>query len=175
MPRRKQEAEEQSKISKAKAKPRRIAVHRKVAPKVNELEIARIKELLQEEEQVIEADLRKEFKAMLSERDQVFSRQTEMDAKNKRLIIWIGVTLFMLSIVSFWVSNLDVMIRPKNVAPGERIDAATLQEAKENIGTNLDQVMKEIDRLKTEAKKLEAENAARSSSTPEEKPVVKFK
>jgi len=163
MPRRKSVAVS----DKPKAKTKRVVVRRvKDQPTINQAEIDKLKLLLDEEERVMEADIKQELRNIFNERDQAIKGElTQMDLKNRRLIMWIGVSLFMLSIVSFWVSSLDTVIRGPAPSMYRSIDEAAIDQAKENFSKNLGEVMKEIDRLKLESQKLEAQQKALATST----------
>lgn len=168
MPRRKQENIKEEKNLKSRTKAKRVVVRRKAAVKVNEAELARIKELLDREERSIEVDLKRDFIDILNERDHIINRQTEAEHKNKKLIIWIGVSLFMLSVVSFWIMSLDVLMRPRyDDSLGKEIEGVSLEEVRDNLSTNLDAVMKEVERLRIESDKIKQDLEKTASSTPE--------
>jgi len=170
MPRGKQVAVE----AKAKAKPKKVTIKRaKQEPKINQAEIDRIKSLLDQEEKVLEEDMKVELSKMIDDRDLRMSRElNKIDTKNKKMIMWIGVTLFMLSIVSFWVSSLDVTIRQPYLKSGTQVDQKSLAEYKENLDKTFKEVMIEIDQLKEQSKKLEAAQSSTTTSTSE---INKFK
>jgi|GEM_PF-3053584 hypothetical protein len=164
MPRRKEETISKTKSPKSKVTTRKVAVRKKQEPHINEAEIARIKELLEREDSVLEEDLKRDFREILSERDRVLGKHNESDRRNKLLIIWIGVSLFMLSIISFWIASFDEIVKRPVMGEKPVIDAVSLDEAKDSLGTSLEQVMAEIDQLKKQANQLEADKAMSSTT-----------
>ncbi len=163
MPRRKQEAVE----VKPKAKPRRIAVRStKRAVKINQEELDRIKAIVEQEEREVEEDLKKELSMMMDDRELKMSRElNHQNNKNKKMIMWIGVTLFMLSIVSFWVSSLDVTINSPYTKSGKQIDQKSLAEYKDNLDKTFQEVMVQIDQLKEQTKQTENQATGTATST----------
>lgn len=152
---------------KPKPKAKRVVVRRvKDQPIINQVDIDKLKQLLNEEEREIEADIKHELREIFNERDRAIKGElTQMDLKNRRLIMWIGVSLFMLSIVSFWVSSLDNVIRQPVPSMYRPIDEAVIDQAKEDFSKNLSEVMKEIDRMKLESQRLEAQQKALATTT----------
>lgn len=165
MPRRKQEAVEAKSKIKIKTKPRRITVRSTKRPaKINQEELDRIKSIVEQEEREVEEDLKIELSKMMDDRDLKMSRElNHQNNKNKKMIMWIGVTLFMLSVVSFWVSSLDVTISQTYSKSGQQIDQKALIEYKDNLDKTFQEVMTQIDQLKEATK--ESQPASTTTST----------
>lgn len=151
---------------KSKAKSKRVLVSRAKKPEINHEEIERIKAMLAAEEGAIEADMRKEMSRMIDERDVQMSRQLgDMNAKNKRLIMWIGVSLIMLMIVIFWVSTLDLAVNRSYAKSDKQIDKKSLSEYKDNLDKTFKEVMTQIDKLKEQSQTLSTSSEPSLAST----------
>lgn len=140
-------------------------------PEINQAEAERIKVMLEEEEAVIEADLRHEMSRMISEQDVKMSRQLgDMNGRNKRWIMWIGVSLSMLVIVAFWVSTLDFQVNRNYTESSKQIDPKSLAEYKDNLDKTFKEIMTQIDQLKEQSK--QAGDGQMVSSTTTTEPII---
>jgi hypothetical protein len=74
-----------------------------------------------------------------------------MNSKNKRLIMWIGVSLIMLVIVGFWVLSLDWSVERPYAESVKQIDPKSLSEYKDNLDKTFEEVMTQIDQLKVQS------------------------
>ncbi|HRH21940.1 MAG TPA: hypothetical protein PLJ58_01935 [bacterium] len=119
---------------------------------VNQEQVERIKAMLDQEEENIEKDLRREMTRMIDERQLAMSHELgDMNSKNKRLIMWIGVSLIMLVIVGFWVLSLDWSVERPYAESVKQIDPKSLSEYKDNLDKTFEEVMTQIDQLKVQS------------------------
>ncbi len=131
-----------------------------IEPEINQEEIANLRALLEKEEE-LEADMKRELREVIKTRDKKLMREfSRLENKNRRLIMWVGVIVLMLAIISFWVSRLDVIItRPLATDKTQDFD---LSEASTNMQTTAQEVIKSIDEIKKQAQLLEAGSSTSS-------------
>ena len=128
---------------------KRTSNKRGMKAEVNQEQVERIKAMLDQEEENIEKDLRREMTRMIDERQLAMSHELgDMNSKNKRLIMWIGVSLIMLVIVGFWVLSLDWSVERPYTESVKQIDPKSLSEYKDNLDKTFEEVMTQIDQLK---------------------------
>jgi hypothetical protein len=107
---------------------------RKKSPPIDQADIDRLK-LLVETEEHLESSLKQEMQEIIRARDRQLNRELRhSEERNKRLVMWVGVTVIMLIIASFWIANLlTLTTRDLNIdTPPEKID---IEEAKKNLTT----------------------------------------
>ncbi len=134
-------------------------------PHIDPAEIERLKELIAKEEE-LEAEMRQEVREAVQASDKKLIRELHrLENKNRRLVMWVGVIVLMLIIVSFWVSRLDVIITQPlaNIDTTQNFDLA---EARANMQTMVQEVVKSIEDIKKQAAALEAETNKATSSGP---------
>jgi hypothetical protein len=127
-------------------------------------EIARLRELIEREER-LEQDLKEEVREVARNRDRkLFRELNRQETKNRRLIMWIGVTIFMLIIFALWASRLTLMVaKPIDIGATKDFD---LTEAQANLQKTVQEVVKGIDEIKKQAKQLDEETAKATTSAP---------
>lgn len=127
-------------------------------------EIARLRELIEREER-LEQDLKEEVREVARNRDRkLFRELNRQETKNRRLIMWIGVTIFMLIIFALWASRLTSMVaKPVDIGATKDFD---LTEARDNLQKTVQEVVKGIDEIKKQAKQLDEETAKATTSAP---------
>jgi hypothetical protein len=82
--------------------------------------------------------------------------------REKMMVMWSGVTFFMLLIVFFWFYNLKQVIENNHL---KRADNVSLEEITGNMGDKFVQMKNEMTRIKEFANKANLENKA--TNTPE--------
>lgn len=127
-------------------------------------EIARLRELIEREER-LEEDLKEEVREVARNRDRkLFKELDRQETKNRRLIMWIGVTIVMVVIFALWASRLTSLVsKPLEIGATKDFD---LTEAQNNLQQTVQEVVKSIDEIKTQAKQLDAETIQATTSAP---------
>lgn len=127
-------------------------------------EIARLRELIEREER-LEEDLKQEVREVAKNRDRkLFRELNRQETKNRRLIMWIGVTILMVIIFAIWASRLSLTVtKPLEVGATKDFD---LTEAQNNLQQTVQEVVKSIDEIKTQAKQLDEETAKATTTAP---------
>ena len=127
-------------------------------------EIARLRELIEREER-LEEDLKQEVREVARNRDRkLFRELNRQETKNRRLIMWIGVTILMVIIFAIWASRLSLTVtKPLEIGATQDFD---LTEAQNNLQQTVQEVVKSIDEIKTQAKKLDEETAKATTTAP---------
>jgi len=132
-------------------------------PQIDPAEIERLKALIAKEEE-LETEMKQDLKEAIKNQDKKLIRELHrLENRNRHLIMWIGVAVLMLVVVSFWVSKLDVIVnRPfNNIDETQNFD---LGEARANMQSTIQEVIKGIEDIKQQAKELEAETNQATSS-----------
>ncbi|NCN25033.1 hypothetical protein COT94_04490 [Candidatus Falkowbacteria bacterium CG10_big_fil_rev_8_21_14_0_10_37_14] len=128
---------------------------RKKAPPIDPAEIDRLKLLLETEEH-LESDLRQEMQEIIKTRDRQITRELRhSEERNKRLVMWVGVTIMMLVIASFWIANL-LALTTRDLSIGAKPETIDIEGAKENLTTTMDKVLKDLEAIKREAENLKS-------------------
>ncbi len=130
---------------------------------IDQEEIARLRELIEREER-LEEELRQEVREVSRNRDRkLFQELDRQEAKNRRLIMWIGVTLLMAVIFAVWASRLNLTVsKPLEIGTTKDFDVT---DAQANLQKTMQEVIKSIDEIKKQAKQLDSETAS-STATP---------
>jgi cell division protein FtsL len=143
------------------------ATKSRASAKVNHEDAARISELLRREEEVIEADMHQEIARMIDERDLKMSHDlNDINNRNKRLMMWVGVTVAMLVVVVIWVSTLGFAVNNNYRASEKQIDGRSLAEYKQNLDQTFAEVMTKIEQLKEQSKQMAQLATSSTSSLP---------
>jgi type II secretory pathway component PulM len=135
-----------------------------VEPEINHADIARLRDLIEREER-LEIEMRQDLREAIKSRDKKLIREvSRLEDKNRRLIMWIGVVVIMVVIFGFWISRIGEVINTP--LADQSIQNFDLTEATNNMQTTVKDMVKSIDEIKQEAKKLdEATKSATSSNT----------
>lgn len=135
-----------------------------VEPEIDHADIARLRDLIEREER-LEIEMRQDLREAIRSRDKKLIREvSRLEDKNRRLIMWIGVIVIMVVIFGFWISKIGEVINTP--LADQSIQNFDLTEATKNMQTTVNDVVKSIDEIKQEAKKLdEATKNATSSNT----------
>ena len=142
--------------------PKKIFRRRTVEPAIDEEEILRLKRILAQEEH-LESDMRRDMEDIIRNRDRALSKQLKyMEERNKRLLMWIGVTFFMLVIVIFWVAGLKATTSPifQEKSDDRELD---IKQTKDDLTRVMDRVINGIDDLKQQANQINASGTPTSS------------
>jgi hypothetical protein len=133
-------------------------------PQIDHEEIARLRELIEREER-LEEELKQEVREVARNRDRkLFKELNRQETKNRRLIMWIGVTILMVIVFALWASRLNVLVtKPLQSGATKDFD---LTEAQENLQKTVQEVVKSIDEIKAQSKQLDEEAAKSTTSAP---------
>lgn len=138
-------------------------------PHISPEELSRLEEILNQEEKH-ERDLRREMQEIIRTRDKELSRELKgIEERNKRLIMWIGVTLLMTVIVSFWLMNIRAATLA-TVNAGPKNKNFDVKEAKENLSKTMTDLIERIDDIKAEAEKIKQATST-ATMTPFKNPL----
>lgn len=139
---------------------------RKKEPHIDPEEIKRLERLLAEEVEA-DRDLKEEMRQIIASRSRELNREMKrMEERNRRLIIWIGVTLVMVAVAVFWVANLVSTIRP-NAGDLGAVEQFDVEEVKRNLTETMNSVIKNIDELKKQAAELDKSASSSTGTAPE--------
>ncbi|MDD4412245.1 MAG: hypothetical protein PHR00_01210 [Patescibacteria group bacterium] len=138
-------------------------------PHISPEELLRLEEILNQEEKH-EQDLRREMQEIIRSRDKALSRELKgMEERNKRLIMWIGVTLLMTVIISFWLMNIRAATLA-TVNAGPKNKNFDVKGARENLSKTMVDLVDRIDNIKAEAEKLK-QSTSTATTTPLKNPL----
>ncbi|MFH1412421.1 MAG: hypothetical protein ABIG10_00105 [bacterium] len=116
-----------------------------------------------------EEEMEKEIKKVLKDRRQKIHRQVaDMESKNKRMLMWVGVIIAMLVIVSFWVFKFNEIVTRPIMSTSQEIKDIDFEQTKEALTTTLDKVRSGIEEIKQEAKKFEEERVQQDEEVQQE-------
>ena len=142
---------------------------RRIEPEIDPAEIERLRDLIGREE-MLERDLRRDMEEVVRGRDKRLGRELrQMEERNKRLVMWIGVSFLMLVIVICWVMSLRAMTSD-TVKESADLKNFDLAGAKDNLTNNMKDIIADIERIKAEGERL---NTAASSSATATSPFPK--
>lgn len=125
-----------------------------IEPKIEPEEIERLRTLLAREEE-LEWEMRQDMREAIKASDKRLLRELHrLENKNRRLLLWIGVTIVMLIIIVFWVSRFDsLIVRPPVAATTSNFDLSSTGLDMQNT---VKSVLQSIEEIKTQAKQLDA-------------------
>jgi type II secretory pathway component PulM len=147
-----------------KAKP--IFNRKAAVPDIDEAEIKRLKKLLAEEEN-LEADLRRDMEQIIKNRDRILAKQIKyIEARNRRLMLWIGVIFIMLILVTFWLASLRASIAPFTRATSLEQKYNT-KEIKGNLTETMNKAITTINDLKEVANQIKTATTTVTGTMPE--------
>ena len=135
----------------------------RAAPEINPEEIAQLKRLINEEEDSIERQLRRDMADITRHRERKISHEIKhLEQRNKQLIMWIGVVSLMTVVVVFWLANLQATARRLAVtAAGPQINIA---ETKESLTKTMEKVIQGLNDLQTQSQVLDSASSSTSSA-----------
>lgn len=150
----------------AKEAPKRIFRRKGIAePVIDDAEIARLKHILAEEEN-LEEDLRHDMEQIIRNRDRALAKQLKyIEERNRRMMMWTGVVLFMLIIALFWLASLRATTN-SGVSRRQTSEQINTQETKENLTKVMNKVISGIEELKKQSDQINKATGTPSTTAP---------
>jgi type II secretory pathway component PulM len=138
-------------VQKKRGRPRKIDQARE--SKLAE-DLERLKGMLaDDEEERFEHDL---HAVHASERRQQ-QKLNELELRNKKLMMWVGIVFVMVVIVIFWMLNIDTIVGGGKKDLKMDISSEDFQKAKLDLTETIQKVRNNIDELKNQAQQVQQE------------------
>lgn len=162
MPRRKKSSSQEESKKRKSGHPKKTVAKKEI--KVRPEEIAHLHAMLDKDD---EQEMEKEIRQALKERRRKIRHQaSEMEDHNKRLIMWVGITVVMLIVVSFWAIKFnEIVSRPIITTVDQEIKDIDFEKAKQELTSTMNKVKAGIEEIKQEAEKLEQQKNELEGST----------